>query len=70
MSFKHGLKMLNSASKCLNIPLKVKVIQFSKPEKKFPKNQVDGGISPHVKFMPGVNPPLYETLKPHCVNNK
>jgi hypothetical protein len=35
MSFKH-LKMLNSASKCLKITLKV--IKFSKPEKKFPKN--------------------------------
>jgi hypothetical protein len=55
MSFRH-LKMFNSASKCPKITLKV--IKFSKPEKKFPKNQVDGGgISPHIKFMPGVNPP-------------
>jgi hypothetical protein len=34
-SFKH-LKILNSASKCLKIPLKV--IKFSKPENVFPKN--------------------------------
>jgi hypothetical protein len=56
MSLKH-LKMLNSASKCLNITLKV--IKFSKPEEKHSqKTQVDGGMPPpHVKFMPGVNPP-------------
>jgi hypothetical protein len=65
MSFRH-FEMLISASKYLKITLKF--IKFSKPEeKKFPpKPQVDGGISPpHVKFMPGVNPPippLYETL--------
>jgi hypothetical protein len=57
MSFKH-LKMLNSASKCPKITLKV--IKFSKPEEKNPKKIK----FPHVKFMPGVNPPptVYETL--------
>jgi hypothetical protein len=56
MSFTH-LKMLNSASKCLNITLKV--IKFSKPEEKkiSEKTQVDGG---DIKFMPGINPP-------HCM---
>jgi hypothetical protein len=54
MSFKH-LRMINSASKCLKITLKV--IKFSKPEKKFPKklklrgrypplNQLRGYLSP------------------------
>jgi 5-bromo-4-chloroindolyl phosphate hydrolysis protein len=51
------LKMLNSASECLKITLKV--IKFSKPEKKFPNK-----LSPYVKFMPGVIPPLCETLHP------
>jgi hypothetical protein len=65
MSFRH-LRMLNSAYKCL------KVIKFSKPETNFPQKlvslQIDGGgISPHDKFMSGINPPppihpLYETL--------
>jgi hypothetical protein len=36
MSFKH-LRMLNSASKCLKIKITLKVIKFSKPEKKIPK---------------------------------
>jgi hypothetical protein len=62
MSFMH-LKMLNYASKCLKITLKI--IKFSKPEQRFPKKleKLMGGY-PHVKFMLGVNPhpPLYETL--------
>jgi hypothetical protein len=42
--FKH-LKMLNSASKCLIITLKV--IKFSKPEKQFPKKlKLMGGHAP------------------------
>jgi hypothetical protein len=58
MSFKH-LKMLNSASKCLKIPLKfiVKVIKFFKTRKKN-SQKVDGDI----KFMPGVNVGNPETL--------
>jgi hypothetical protein len=52
MSFEHP-KMLNSASKCLKITLKV--IKFSKPGKKL---KLIGDIPPpHVKSMPGVNPP-------------
>jgi hypothetical protein len=52
--------MLNYASKCLKITLKV--IKFSKPEKHFPQKiislQIDGGYPPpHVKFMLGINPP-------------
>jgi hypothetical protein len=55
MRFKH-LKMLNSASKCRKITLKV--IKFSKPETNSKKTQVDGGDIPHVKFMPGKSPPV------------
>jgi hypothetical protein len=38
----------------------LKIIKFSKPEeKKFPKkSKLMGRISPHVKFMLGINPPL------------
>jgi hypothetical protein len=57
------LKCFNSASKCL------KVIKFSKPEKKFPKNQVEGDIpiesfegwGDHSPLIPSVE----ETLHAH-----
>jgi hypothetical protein len=56
MSFKH-LKLLNSASKCLKITLKV--IKFSKPEEKKSKKTQLMGV---VKFMLGVNPPHPPTV--------
>jgi hypothetical protein len=49
--------------KLLKITLKVKVIKFSKLDKKFPKKlKLLGGYPSHVKFMLGINPQLYETL--------
>jgi hypothetical protein len=56
MSFKQ-FKMLNSASKCLKIPLNVKLLNIQNQKKK-----IDGGSLPHVKFMPGVSTP-----SPHCM---
>jgi hypothetical protein len=57
ISFKH-LKMLNYASKCLIIII-LKV--FQNPKKKFKETHVNGGrgwvMSPHVKFMLGINHP-------------
>jgi hypothetical protein len=44
------LILLNSA---LKFHLKLKLLNFPNQKKKFPKTQVDGGISPHVKFIPG-----------------
>jgi hypothetical protein len=65
-------KMLNSASKsnALKFHLKLKLLNFHNQKKNVQKTQLDGGISPHVKFMPVVNPlspspPLYETLGLH-----
>jgi hypothetical protein len=59
MSFMH-LRMINSASKCLKITLKV--IKFSKPEKKFPKN-VEGD-TPLESFEGGTYPPIPLWWKP------
>jgi hypothetical protein len=55
MSFKH-LRMLNSASKCLKITLRLRVIKFSKPEKIFKKLKLRGNI-PLKSFEGGTYPP-------------
>jgi hypothetical protein len=56
MSFKHP-KMLNSASICLKITLKV--IKFSKPEKQFPKK---------IKLMGDIPPcQIHAGGKSHCM---
>jgi hypothetical protein len=54
--------MLNSASKCLKIT--IKVIKFSKPGKISQKSQVERGISPlsHLRGLSPI-PTLAETLE-------
>jgi hypothetical protein len=59
MNFKHP-KMLNSASKCLKIPLKVKVIK----NQVIPPCQIHaGGKSPRMRWVLLVN---YRTQQHHC----
>jgi hypothetical protein len=41
----------------LKFYLKLKLLNFQNQKTNFQKTKVDGGLSPHVKFMPGVNPP-------------
>jgi hypothetical protein len=61
MSFRQ-LKMLNYASKCLKITLKVGVLNFQNQKQKIPQKSSSWGDIPHVKFMPGVNPPHLPTV--------
>jgi hypothetical protein len=49
-------KKISLRLNALKFHLKLKLLNFQNQKNNFPKNQVDEGYPPYVKFMPGVNP--------------